>query len=115
MAYSNWTPSAVAMTPAPSAGGVMVNNRRKAFRKMVMRDGLLISTGDYAASAPPCRVVVVDVAGPGIGLRCRQPLPEGVVFSLSIPGKPEYDNSYVRIVRSRPCRGQEFEVGAEFC
>jgi hypothetical protein len=93
----------------------MVNNRRRAFRKMVMRDGLLIPTGDDAATASPCRVVVVDIAGQGIGLRCRQALPEGVVFSLSIPSKPEYDNSYVRIIRSRPCRGAEFEVGAEFC
>jgi hypothetical protein len=109
MAYSEWTPSAAAASTA-----VMVNNRRRAFRKMVMRDGLLISTGDQSAPAP-YRVVVVDIAGLGIGLRCRQALPEGVIFSLSIPSKPEYDNSYVRIVRSRPCRGAEFEVGAEFC
>ena len=115
MTHADWSPTA-SSSPASSnaASAVMVNNRRRAFRKMVMRDGLLISTGDLSATAP-VRVVVVDIAGLGIGLRCRQALPEGVIFALSIPSKPEYDNTYVRIVRSRPCRGSEFEIGAEFC
>jgi hypothetical protein len=112
MAYSDWTPTAGAAT---ASTGVMLNNRRRTFRKIVMRDGILMPSDNSAGEGTPCRVVVVDLADVGVGLRCKQPLPEGAVFWLSIPSKPDFDNSYIRIVRCRPSRGSEFEVGAQFC
>jgi hypothetical protein len=109
MAYTDWTPSPTSNGAVP----VMVNNRRRVSRKMVMRDGVLTPYGNAPIEA--MRVVVVDVANVGIGLRCRQALPDGSVYHLSIPTHPDYDNTRVRVVRSRPSRGGQFEVGAEFC
>lgn len=137
MAYVHWSPSvsnaaqgstAVANPAGPSA--VMVNNRRRDFRKMVLRDGLLTpvtietpSTSSFftgnsaipAAQPAGVRVVLVDVAPDGVGLRCRHELTVGQCFSMTVPGHPEYDTPCIRIVRSRPGRGSEFELGAEFC
>jgi hypothetical protein len=119
---------------AVTAGGVTVaNNRRRDFRKMVLRDGLLTavvpevpsrastyynSTSARTTIVPPAssvRVVVVDVAAHGVGLRCRHELPVGSCFSMTVPGHPQYDTPRLRIIHTRPGRGNEFEVGAEFC
>lgn len=140
MAYTHWAPSHAASNPstggtntlARPVGAVMVNNRRRDFRKMVLRDGLLTAVApeparphsSYAVSAaagtiapppPGVRVVLVDVATEGVGLRCRHELALGTCFSMTVPGHPEYDTPRLRVIRVRPGRGNEFEVGAEFC
>jgi hypothetical protein len=143
MDSTQWTPSSHTAghggtgtfngMPATAGGATVVNNRRRDFRKMVLRDGLLTavvpevpsrassyynSTSSRTMIVPPAssvRVVVVDVAAEGVGLRCRHELPVGSCFSMTVPGHPQYDSPRLRIVHTRPGRGNEFEVGAEFC
>jgi hypothetical protein len=107
MAYSNFSSTASATAP------VMENNRRREFRRMVMRDGVITPFGDISGNS--LRVVVVDIATIGVGLRTRDELPAGATYILSVPSHPEYDNLRLRVIRSRPSRGGQFEVGAEFC
>ena len=89
------------------------DNRRREPRKVVLRDGILTSCEENQADA--YRVVVVDIASVGVGMRSRVPLPQGAVFNLSIPSKPEYDVARIRVVHSQPGKGTQYHVGAEFC
>lgn len=95
--------------PATALG----DNRRREFRKVVLRDGILTSCEENQSDA--YRVVVVDIASVGVGMRSRVPLPDGAIFNLSIPSKPEYDTARIRVVHSQPGKGTQFHVGAEFC
>jgi hypothetical protein len=99
------------LSTVPSSA--LPSNRRREFRKVVLRDGILTPCDDEAADA--YRVVVVDIASLGVGMRSQVPLPDGAVFNLSIPSKPEYDTARVRVVHSQPGKGAQFHVGAEFC
>jgi hypothetical protein len=104
-------PTPPAMPPAPSMRGT---ERRRAFRRVVMRDGVLTPT-DYA-NVPGClRAVVIDMTSFGVGLRIRENLEPGSVYTLTIPDLPDVNQSRIRVIESRPCKGEQYQVGAEFC
>jgi hypothetical protein len=109
MSYTAWTPT------SSSAGstGVMVNNRRRTFRKVVLRDGVLSAYGQAADTM--FRVVVVDIGDSSVGLRSRMDLPVGSTFWMNVAGLPDYSGVQIRITRCAPGRGAEYTVGAEFC
>lgn len=86
--------------------------RRRAFRRIVMRDGLL--TPDFTAASSSQRAVVVDMTCFGVGLRMRENPEPGSTYTLTIPDLPDVSQSRIRIIESRPCQGDQYQVGAEF-
>ena len=110
MSYNtSWAPT----SPSSGSAATMVNNRRRTFRKVVLRDGVLSAYGQAADTM--FRVVVVDVGSASVGLRSRQELAIGTTYWMNVAGMPDYSGLQIRIVRCTPGRGAEYTVGAEFC
>ena len=90
--------------------------RRRAFRRVVMRDGLL-APADYATDGTAghaLRAVVVDMSCVGVGLRMRQCPDVGATYTLTVPDLTDIRDCRVRVTDCRPCKGDQFQVGAEF-
>lgn len=111
MSYAQWAPTS--SSGSGHATSVMVNNRRRDFRKVVLRDGVLSAYGNAADTM--FRVVVVDVGNAGVGLRSRMELQVGTTYWMNVAGLPDYSGLQIRITRCQPGRGAEYTVGAEFC